>query len=143
MFLAGCSTTPKVTYYTDPPGGYIRYFLPDGINYGQAPTPFFIDYVGINEQFKAGGCQDITTPTAIWPDGSKSDPIKLNLCRDRGLQFSWTFLKPSVTLPKPNTTYQPPSAPVDLSDAKKKCTDIGIKPGTEQFGKCVLQLSKP
>lgn len=29
-----------------------------------------------------------------------------------------------------------------ISDAKKKCSDLGFKTGTEQFGKCVLQLSK-
>ena len=31
---------------------------------------------------------------------------------------------------------------IDLSDVKKKCTDLGFKSGTEGFGKCVLQLSK-
>lgn len=40
-----------------------------------------------------------------------------------------------------------PSVPIkpveiDLSDAKRKCTDLGFKSGTEGFGKCVLQLSK-
>ena len=29
-----------------------------------------------------------------------------------------------------------------LEDAKKKCSDLGFKSGTEGFGKCVLQLSK-
>ena len=29
-----------------------------------------------------------------------------------------------------------------LSDAKQKCIDLGFKPATEKFGKCVLQLSK-
>jgi len=31
---------------------------------------------------------------------------------------------------------------VSIEDAKRKCLDLGIKAGTEQFGKCVLQLSK-
>ncbi len=36
-----------------------------------------------------------------------------------------------------------PSAGVSALDwAKKKCTDIGFKSGTERFGNCVLQLSK-
>lgn len=34
------------------------------------------------------------------------------------------------------------SAQFDLDSAKKKCIDLGFKSGTEQFGKCVLQLSK-
>jgi hypothetical protein len=29
-----------------------------------------------------------------------------------------------------------------LSEAKKKCADLGFKAATEDFGKCVLQLSK-
>jgi len=29
-----------------------------------------------------------------------------------------------------------------LEEAKKKCSDLGFKSGTEGFGKCVLQLSK-
>lgn len=29
-----------------------------------------------------------------------------------------------------------------VEDAKRKCLDLGIKAGTEQYGKCVLQLSK-
>jgi hypothetical protein len=45
---------------------------------------------------------------------------------------------PQVTLP--TTPIKP--AEVDLSDAKKKCSDLGFKSGTEGFGKCVLQLSK-
>lgn len=31
---------------------------------------------------------------------------------------------------------------VDLSEYKKRCSDLGFKPNTEEFGKCVLQLSK-
>jgi hypothetical protein len=30
----------------------------------------------------------------------------------------------------------------NIDDAKKKCSDLGFKSGTEGFGKCVLQLSK-
>ncbi len=33
-------------------------------------------------------------------------------------------------------------AQLDLDSAKKKCVDLGFKSGTEQYGKCVLQLSK-
>jgi hypothetical protein len=34
------------------------------------------------------------------------------------------------------------SAQLDLDSAKKKCIDLGFKSGAEQYGKCVLQLSK-
>jgi len=52
-----------------------------------------------------------------------------------------------------NQSRQQPIAPVQaatptsvdrlsLDASKKKCGDLGFKPGTEGFGKCVLQLSK-
>ncbi len=31
---------------------------------------------------------------------------------------------------------------LDMSEAKRKCLDLGFKPKTEKFGKCVLELSK-
>jgi len=34
------------------------------------------------------------------------------------------------------------SSNINIDDAKKKCSDLGFKSGTEGFGKCVLQLSK-
>jgi hypothetical protein len=34
------------------------------------------------------------------------------------------------------------SSSFSFEDAKRKCLDLGVKTGTEQFGKCVLQLSK-
>ena len=30
----------------------------------------------------------------------------------------------------------------DLTDAKSKCSDLGFKKGTDQFGNCVLKLTK-
>ena len=34
-------------------------------------------------------------------------------------------------------------AQLDFELAKKKCAELGFKTGTERFGSCVLQLSKP
>jgi hypothetical protein len=48
--------------------------------------------------------------------------------------------KPSTFQP-PQPTYQPLPI-VSIDDAKKKCADLGFKAGTEQFGNCVLKLSK-
>ena len=41
-----------------------------------------------------------------------------------------------------NATAQPAAGASALDWAKKKCTDIGFKAGTERFGNCVLQLSR-
>jgi formylglycine-generating enzyme required for sulfatase activity len=41
-----------------------------------------------------------------------------------------------------NATAQPAAGVSALDWAKKKCTDLGFKAGTERFGNCVLQLSR-
>ena len=43
--------------------------------------------------------------------------------------------------PRGNVTSTGTSA-LSIQNAKTKCTDLGFKLGTEDFGKCVLQLSK-
>jgi len=35
-----------------------------------------------------------------------------------------------------------PAPRFTMDEAKKQCTDLGFKPNTEAYGKCVLQLSK-
>ena len=41
-----------------------------------------------------------------------------------------------------SATGQPAAGVSALDWAKKKCTDLGFKAGTERFGNCVLQLSR-
>ena len=56
------------------------------------------------------------------------------------------LVKPNLSAPlalpkKPSPTAEPKQiSPID--NAKAKCIELGFKSGTEQFGKCVLQLSK-
>jgi len=52
-----------------------------------------------------------------------------------------------VTLPRNDTNSTDIQSidsrtPFSLDAAKKKCTELGFKPATEGYGKCVLQLSK-
>lgn len=35
-----------------------------------------------------------------------------------------------------------PTSTMSINDAKSKCSELGFKPGTEGFGKCVLRLSE-
>jgi hypothetical protein len=40
-------------------------------------------------------------------------------------------------------TIDPPKKQkIEINEAKAQCLDIGFKPGTENFGKCVLELTK-
>jgi len=42
--------------------------------------------------------------------------------------------------PKPKSNPVTTQPKVSIDDAKKQCTDIGFKAGTEKFGDCVLEL---
>jgi len=53
------------------------------------------------------------------------------------------FGPPKVNQPpisSPTVIHSQPTLSID--NAKKKCLDLGLKPGTEVFGKCVLQLHR-
>ena len=46
--------------------------------------------------------------------------------------------------PQPTTKQSSSTTPISVSieSAKEKCMDLGFKTGTEEFGKCALQLSR-
>jgi len=48
--------------------------------------------------------------------------------------------KPEVVKPTPISEKITPKVSID--DAKKQCSDIGFKAGTEKFGECVLKLNR-
>ena len=63
---------------------------------------------------------------------------------------SSNYLKPSAIktdaggyVPEENTVMEslPSNQKTSISEAKSKCADLGFKPKTEAFGKCVLKLS--
>jgi hypothetical protein len=63
------------------------------------------------------------------PSGFESTQIRDNSSDKSNIQIE--------TAPTEKT-----SSPLDLSTAKRKCSDLGFKPKTEKFGRCVLELSK-
>ena len=51
----------------------------------------------------------------------------------------------STPMSRPTINSNPPPATsnsISIKDAKSKCSDLGFKTGTEDFGKCVLKLTK-
>jgi len=48
---------------------------------------------------------------------------------------------PSVA-PQPSATQTPQRSPVLIEDARKTCTDLGFKAGSEKFGDCILRLTR-
>lgn len=139
-FITGCAVT--VTYQSEPPGAIIIGEAHGGGIFNYA-TPMKLSYPSAQETFNKGTCPVIMSPTARWPDGTTLDPVRLQLCHRDSV---WILYKPAPKV-TPNyqqnpQSYRSESSSVLLEDAKKKCTELGFKTGTEQFGKCVLQLSK-
>lgn len=136
LFLSGCAANLWVQ--SDPPGAYAQF--KDG---GTRPMPFYLEY-SWNDEFRNGGCMDVNTTAAVWPDGFRMDPTSLRLCKSSGNIFKYTFVRPPPLQPKPTAVINnsSPSPMVDISAAKIKCTELGFKPGTSEFGGCVLKLSK-
>ncbi len=86
-----------------------------------------------------------------WENGILKE--RLNLPREfypqNGLRPSSAVSPPAHLLNLPNKSTQGhqltesgASDRLTLEAAKRKCVDIGFKAGSEQYGKCVLQLSK-
>jgi hypothetical protein len=56
----------------------------------------------------------------------------------------YEFKCATSVIPAPRQDEQIKSTPIinSMESAKKKCSELGFKTGTEQFGNCVLKLSK-
>jgi hypothetical protein len=138
--LIGCA--PTVIYKSNPPGAIISGPAHGGGSYSYR-TPHTLQYPSLASSFKEGICTTIETPTVRWDDGATLAPYNVCLVH-RSSEL--TLMKPA-----PQPTYsqiiqsQPPlkdSLEDGIKDAKAKCLDLGFKPGTETFGKCVLRISK-
>jgi hypothetical protein len=148
FLLTGCGT-PYVKYrFTDTNAVVIK---PNGQQESASLHPV-VPYPEIKQQLDSGKCASVKTPTIIWNDGTRLNPYLINVC---GTHNDHYVTKPSQQLLNQNqqSTLQPvpltsptpttsQSNTVSIDEAKKKCTDLGFKTGTEGFGKCVLQLSK-
>ena len=78
-----------------------------------------------------------TTTLPVHRDDTQKDSDALRAKSDGGGGYA-----PSSE-DKSNSSNQLPLPQVkDLSIAKKQCEELGFKPKTEKFGKCVLELSK-
>ena len=79
-----------------------------------------------NERGKPGGVLDLSSRGT-----AGSDYITyVFTCNTQTFQPQQTSF-PQITTPK-----------TSMDSAKAKCSDLGFKSGTQEFGKCVLQLSK-
>lgn len=140
-FLVGCAG-PSITWKSDPPGATVTVQNING-EYLNYRTPIKILYPSLSTngyRIDKGKC--MMTPLVRWSDGTTLDSFQY--CPPFLWDSEYTFTKPSAP---PVSTFQPNASPVQqnstsMDNAKKKCSDLGFKSGTEGFGKCVLQLSK-
>jgi hypothetical protein len=129
-------------YKSDPPGAYVSFINFSG-GYTSSWTPVKIMYPFIKHdgsKINSGECID--TPVVIWPDGVTRQSYKFCELSLHGTEL--IFKKPSTPI---DATTQRNTVPVqqssaNMDDAKKKCSDLGSKTGTEGFGQCVLKLSR-
>jgi hypothetical protein len=134
--------TPSMLYKSDPPGAYVSFINSSG-SYTSSWTPVKIMYPFIkHDGSKISSDECIDTPIVTWPDGATRPSYKLCYPALHGGEL--IFRKPSTPI---DGTIQRNTAPVqqsaiNIDDAKKKCSDLGFKTGTEGFGQCVLKLSR-
>ena len=134
--LSGCAANLLVQ--SEPPGAYALFK-----NGSSRAMPLYLEYPW-SDEFRNGGCMDVNTTAAVWPDGYRMDPTLLRLCKSGGNVFKHTFIRPPPSTSRAPIALDSPvsNSSVDMTTAKKKCLELGFKLGTEDFGKCVLQLTK-
>jgi hypothetical protein len=144
--LAGCNVL--VRYNSDPPGATltrnVSVVTNAAVDYG-VPYPQTDEYIN-------GGCMNVDTPRAQWPDGAQLASYQIQLCKSaaQGQSFIWrhTLKHPGIPTSNNRANLAPSSnqlvnnSGASIDEAKKKCADLGFKMGTEGFGNCVLKLSK-
>ena len=125
----------------------------DGVLYYSIPTWEKLETVAIARCEAAKGYNKIKTPCRVFAYGNEIVWEK----NDRQNHDSESESKNAADIVKsPNQPIEntagedksnssnqlPPPQVKDLSIAKKQCEELGFKPKTEKFGKCVLELSK-
>lgn len=121
-----------------PVDGVSVLFKPGSINY----SPTKINFSSQNSEEVVFDCvieryffkQEGVYVEASLKNGDALYAARYNLCKGVYSSLS-TFKKSGPTVP----TVAPTQG---IDAAKSKCVDLGFKAGTENFGKCVLQLSK-
>ena len=86
---------------------------------------------------------DVYTTVSVAPHfGSGLRGSRHNLCSVIYANLVKPNLSAPLVLPKKTIPTAEPKQLSPIDNAKAKCIELGFKSGTEQFGKCVLQLSK-
>jgi len=131
----------KISY--EPGGDYLSYMRDQCAQYGGLDTnsvrdttsKIFANNFGLVKEYKCRGVSDshnktITAPSSSQINQEYKPPTAAENTQDIQTQELMPLKAPPVT----------ERLSIELS--KQKCEELGFKPATEGFGKCVLQLTK-
>ena len=139
LFLCGCAPT-KITLRSDPPGAIISGDGFDGTFIQREPVSRILPRSSWTDAFKNGGCMNMRAGKATWSDGSLLDVPTISICNTSNNVY--IFRKPIATVTTPPAYQSRPSGGMGIDEAKRACLDLGFKAGTQEYGNCVLKVSK-
>lgn len=129
LVLTGCANAVLTQVYPD--GGYII------LEYGNPANEYKVQMVADSSCRSRGlGVANI---------GSRMGPGPLGNTYFRFTCYSTSQVNALRTDTSQSAVFidaQNPKGNINIDEAKRKCSDLGFRSNSEQFGKCVLQLSK-
>lgn len=88
--LVGCASNLTITYHSDPPGAAIyegsKLIGRAPVEAGYTPT----------EEFKHGGCMNLTPLTARWVSGAHAQISTLTACAKATMNQQFSFVRPDL-----------------------------------------------
>ena len=139
VFLCGCAPT-KITLRSDPPGAIISGDGTDGGFIQREPVNRVLARSQWTDSFKNGGCMNMRAGKATWSDGSLLDVPTISICNKS--ENVYVYRKPVAAVIQPQTYQSRSSNGMGIDEAKRACLDLGFKAGTQEYGNCVLKVSK-
>ena len=132
LILSACGTGPINGAYCEFCSVKIGQITADGgiIFVESANTPAYIQQAN---QLALANCQYRNLGIARVQPAEQTNPFSMDRVR-------YSCVRPQPAYIPTNTSQNQPAD--NLSSAKSKCSDLGFKPGTDGFGKCILRITK-
>jgi hypothetical protein len=138
----------KIAY--EPGGDYMSHMRNQCASYGgldlnsvrDTTTKTLGNHFGLLKEYKCKGFHEAQINKIVVPLNAQNDEVKKLQAEVSRLQelekAKQEPIQPEVII----KNVSPESERFSLEVSKKKCAELGFKPATEGYGKCVLQLSK-
>jgi hypothetical protein len=138
----------KIAY--EPGGDYMSHMRNQCARYGgldlnsvrDTTSKALLNNLGLVKEYKCKGFPEAHINRDVSPVNTKIDEIKKLQAEVTRLQEFEKTKQESIQTEAVIKNVAPENERLSLDASKKKCTELGFKPATEGYGKCVLQLSK-